>query len=105
MREYIVGSGLCAVIAVALCLTLRSSSIEDAVPLLLIPIVLLIAMRFGVLAGVMGTIASALIFAIYLFPPLHEAAVSDPHQKSNLAWLLLAGIALSGLFGHSPRSG
>lgn len=101
---YILGSALCAGVAFALCLTLRSSSIEDAAPLLLIPIVLLVAIRFGVLAGVVGTVASSLVFAVYLFPPLHRAAVSDPQQKSNLGWLLMAGIALSGLFGHWRQS-
>ncbi len=94
--------GLCSAMSAALCFTLRHSAIENAVPLLLIPIVVWVALRFGVLAGVLGTVVSALIFAMYLFPPLHHAAVSDPHQKNSLGWLLLGGIALSGLFG-APR--
>jgi len=55
--------------------------------------------RFGSLAGILGTIFSAIIFATFLFEPLGRLAVHDAVQKDNLMWMVLLGLALS-IFGR-----
>jgi K+-sensing histidine kinase KdpD len=72
---------------------------------LFLGIIVLVAIRFGVLAGIFGTITAALIFAVFLFEPRLSLAVQDSVAKSNLIWMLVAGIAISELVGHQSRSG
>ena len=94
------GSVLCAGAAAGLCTFFRNSSIKSAVPFLFLAVVLAIAARFGTAAGVLGTISSAVVFALLLFEPLHALAISDPAEKNSVAWMLVGGIVLSGFFGR-----
>lgn len=73
-------------------------------PLLFLPLVTIVAMRCGAVAGIIGTCSSSAILALYLFPPVRSLAVSNLDNRSALAWLVLGGIAISFLFGSStPR--
>jgi K+-sensing histidine kinase KdpD len=63
--------------------------------------VMVIFFCFGSLAGILGTLLSAIIFAVYLFEPFGRLAVHDQVQKNNLMWMVLVGLALS-LFGRPP---
>ena len=49
--------------------------------------------RFGSMAGVLGTILSGIIFALYLLEPLGRLAVHDTVQKNNLMSVVLIGLA------------
>lgn len=66
-------------------------------PLLFLGVVALVAIRLGNLAGILGTIAAALIFVGLMFEPRLSLAVHDSGAKSSLIWMLVAGIAMSEL--------
>jgi K+-sensing histidine kinase KdpD len=51
-----------------------------------------------------GAPLTAFIFAYYLFPPLHSFEVENAAAKSNLGWMVLAGIVISYLLAaQGPR--
>lgn len=93
----------CGVIAALLCVFFQQASFKHVLPICFLLVVVGIAIRFGYFAGVLGTILSALIFAVFLFEPLRKLAVQNQVAKSNLIWMLLGGLALSALFGNSPK--
>ncbi len=74
-------------------------------PLLFLAVVFVVAVRFGALVGILGTVAGALVFAYLLFPPVGRLAVEDASARGNLGWMLLGGIVISFLLapGHQPR--
>ncbi|HKT49226.1 MAG TPA: DUF4118 domain-containing protein [Candidatus Angelobacter sp.] len=74
------------------------------VPLAFTIVLLLIALLFGSRAGILGTVLAATIFAAFLFQPLGNLSVMDSSARSNLAWMLLIGVAFSFLFAP-PTSG
>ena len=69
-----------------------------------VAVVTVVALRFGSLVGILGSCASAAIFAFLLFPPIGSLEVKELHHRSNLAWFLVAGISISFLFGSHPPS-
>ncbi len=68
------------------------------VPLLFLGIITVVALRYGIAAGVIGCLASAFIFAFCLFTPTGSMGVAGNAARVNLGWLLLGGISLSFLF-------
>ncbi len=78
------------------------------VPFIFIAALVLVAMRCGALVGIVGSIVAGAIFAYLLYPPLHSVQVHDAGDRAQLAWVVLAGIALSYLFAgpgpHTPHS-
>jgi K+-sensing histidine kinase KdpD len=102
--KFVLGMGLCAAAAASLCFLFRNSSAKSTVPLLFIGLLFAVAVRFGALAGILGTISSAAIFALFLFEPLHRLAINNAGQKENVGWMLVGGIVLSGLFGRQLSS-
>ncbi len=74
------------------------------VPIAFLAIILLVSIRCGVSAGVLGSAVSVLIFALFLFPPLGSPAVANKSARSNLAWLVLGGLTISYLLGSTPGS-
>jgi len=87
-------------VAAASCvsLVLDVPSIEPSLPLLFLIIICAIAIKFGSMAGIGGTIAAGLTFAS-LLPPRWSLSVSNHAAKGHLIWMLLCGIILSDLFG------
>jgi len=98
----IYGMGLCTAAASALCLFLEKSSVKPSVPIYFLVVVVLVAFRFGALAGMLGTMMAAAIFALFLFEPLRSLAVHNVDARNNLICLLLFGVAVSELCGHPP---
>ncbi len=101
--ELILGSGLCAAIALLACPFVRGKPVEPLAPILFLAVVAVIAVRFGPGAGTLGTILSAIIFAEFLFEPIHSLAIHDPVERTNLAWLIMGGLAISNFFGRSKK--
>src|SRR6266568_89955 len=107
MRRWIyVGTGiiLCSAAAAALTalMLISRSPVRTFLPLMFLLVILLVALRFGSVAGMLGTVASAIIFAEFLFDPRFSLVVRDSAGRSNLIWMLIAGVALSELFGRRP---
>jgi integral membrane sensor domain MASE1 len=73
-----------------------------AVPITFLAIVFLVSVRCGVLSGILGSLAAALIFAMFLYPPLGSPQIESKAQRSNLGWLILGGFTISYLLGSSP---
>ena len=77
---------------------LYGSSLKFALPLFFLAVVLAVAHRFGTIAGVLGTVVAAVIFAACLFSPYGNLHVTNPQARESLNWMLLGGISLSFLF-------
>jgi integral membrane sensor domain MASE1 len=104
MRSWIrpaIGITLCVSIAAGLSAILEGSSLSRWLPFITLAVIVFVASRFGAVAGVLGTIAAAIVFAGFLFAPKLSLRVDDSAQRSNLIWMVIAGIALSDLLG--PR--
>jgi hypothetical protein len=65
--------------------------------------VILVSLRFGSVAGLLGTIGTALIFAAFLFHPLLSVKVDDAVERSNLIWMIIGGVSASELIGFRPN--
>ncbi len=66
-------------------------------------IVIVVAMRFGSAAGILGTLGAAVIFAEFLFHPLMSMKVGETAERSNLIWMIIGGISASELVGIHPK--
>jgi len=93
-----IGASLCAVAAFAVSELSMGHSWQTWAPLAFVAILLLTAALFGALAGILGTIVAAVIFATLLFKPVGSIHVSSEVARGNLAWMLLAGISYAFLF-------
>jgi K+-sensing histidine kinase KdpD len=100
----LVGAALCAGAALAASAVASGHPWQVWVPLVFSAVLLLIALFFGVRAGIAGTLLAALVFANFLFSPLGSIHVADGVARSNLGWMLLIGLAFSFLFAP-PTSG
>ncbi len=86
-----VGILVCVLLAVVASFLLPQ---RTAVPLLFIGVVFLVAYMFGSVAGMLGALASALVFA-YFSSPVGSFRMINASARSNLEWLLLIGIPAS----------
>ncbi len=96
---------VCAASAVVAGLLFGSRSSRFVIPIVFIALLVLGAMRYGALVGVVGSVLAGGIFAYLLYPPLHSLQVQDSGDRSQLAWVVLAGVALSYLLaGPGPHA-
>jgi K+-sensing histidine kinase KdpD len=73
-------------------------------PLWFVAVLVVLALRYGIAVGVIGSLLSAAIFATTLFKPVGSLWISDLAARQNLAWMVLAGVALSYLFAPSDSA-
>jgi K+-sensing histidine kinase KdpD len=102
-REYAVGTGICAFAAALGTVALHGSALKPLLPFLFLAIVILVSLKFGSVAGFLGTAGVALIFAALLFEPMLSVKVDNPIERSNLIWMILGGICASELIGLRPK--
>lgn len=102
--EGLIGVLLCASAAALVSLVFHSSPIKFVLPLVFLGLITVVALRFGIAAGVVGSLASAFIFAVFLFMPNGSLQVHNGAAKSSLGWLLMGGITLSFLFAPQKKS-
>jgi len=93
------GTICCSVVAACLIPLFSTSSIKSFLPIPFLLIIALVALGFGRGAGVLGTVAAALLFAGFLFEP-SGLAVGDPVAKRHLIWMLIIGIVFSDLLAR-----
>jgi hypothetical protein len=93
------GTVCCSVVAACLIPLFSESSIKSFLPIPFLLIIALVALGFGRGAGVLGTVAAALLFAGFLFEP-SGLAVGDPVAKRHLIWMLVIGIVFSDLLAR-----
>jgi K+-sensing histidine kinase KdpD len=102
--KLIAGLALCTVAALGLSASEMLHPWRLILPLAFVVILVLLALRYGLLVAVVGAPLTAFIFAYYLFPPLHSFEVENAAAKSNLGWMVLAGIVISYLLAaQGPR--
>lgn len=91
----VLGVLLCSAAAVGAAAGVAHRPWRVFVPFVFVVIIVLLATRYGMAVSVLGSAATALIFAYFLFPPLRSFRVDDSVARANLAWMLLGSIALS----------
>jgi len=93
------GTICCTVVAAGLIPLFNASSIKSFLPIPFLLIIVLVAFWFGRVAGVLGTLTAAFLFAYYLFEPA-GLAVADPVARDHLIWMLVVGITISHLLAR-----
>jgi hypothetical protein len=94
------GVGSCTLAAAALVAMFWESSFRSLVPFVFLGVIAYIAVRFGDIAGLVGTICSALVFASILFEPRPSLAISNPVDRNHLIVMIVIGICASELLGR-----
>jgi hypothetical protein len=97
------GAICCTIAAACLIPVFYASTVKAFLPIPFLLIIVLVAFRFGRAAGVLGTIAAALLFALFLYEP-PGLGVSDPAARSHLMWMLIIGIVISDLLTRFKMS-
>jgi integral membrane sensor domain MASE1 len=95
LKRGLAGSLVCAILAAVLAAAFRHSALSAELPLFCLGAIVLVAVRFGVAAGIIGSLLATLIFALAL---AKQPAVESETIRANLVWMLLGGISLSYLF-------
>ena len=103
--DVVIGILLCGSGASLMALIFHRSSYVALVPLWFLAVLFAVALRFGFLAGVLGSVLAALIFAVFLFHPYGSLSVENLSARSNLAWMVLGGLVFSYLLGPRRMSG
>ena len=99
LQSAFTGAGCCAVAAAGLSPVISQTHFTSFTPLIFLSVIFLVAARFGNFAGMIGTLAAALIFEIFLFEPRFSLLVDDPGARSHLIWMVVLGLIVSDLLG------
>ena len=97
------GTALCLGCAALFVALFQGSRWKVTVPLLFIVVIAVISRRFGAASGILGSLGSALMFANFLFEPLHSLYVAEEHQRQNLLLMLVGGMLLAEILGYQQR--
>ncbi len=98
----VAGIVLCVAVAAVLAALFGRHPASAMLPLLFIAVVFAIAMWFGTLVGITGSVLAALIFTYFLLPA-GRFAVANQAARNNIAWMLLAGIVISFLLAPTHQ--
>jgi integral membrane sensor domain MASE1 len=72
------------------------------VPLAFILVAVVAAARWGSLGALLGLVASAMLFALFLFSPIGSLHVNADVARRNLGWMLLLGLPSAYFFAKPP---
>ena len=95
-----VGAASCTAVAACLVPVFSGTTLSPAVPLLFLLVILYVALRFGNIAGIIGTVCAALVFASILFEPRPSLAISSPLERNLLFSMVILGTCASELLGR-----
>jgi hypothetical protein len=98
------GAASCTAVAGCLIPIFAGNAYRAIVPLLFLVVILYIALRFGHVAGIMGTVFAALVFEIFLFEPTLSFAIESPTARNHLISMVILGICASELLGRRKAS-
>ena len=98
------GLTICSTLAVGSAYLFSNHPLSVFLPLVFVIVIVAVAVRYGVMVGILGSITSAVIFAHLLYAPLHSIRVDDTAARASLAWMILAGIAIHYLVLPGLRS-
>jgi K+-sensing histidine kinase KdpD len=86
---------LLAAVAALASVFFAAPATRNLVPVVFVVVIVLVALRFGALVGILGSLVGAVIFARWLYAPLGSLRVEDAVARDHLGWMLLAGVSLS----------
>ncbi|HEX3107191.1 MAG TPA: DUF4118 domain-containing protein [Terriglobales bacterium] len=95
-----VGAASCTAAAGCLIPVFAGSDYRPLVPLLFLLVILYVALRFGHLAGIIGTVCAALVFEIFLFEPTLSLVINNPSARNHLISMVILGVCASELLGR-----
>jgi ABC-type proline/glycine betaine transport system permease subunit len=78
--------------------------LRSYVPLGFILVAVVVAERWGASGTILGLLASATLFAVFLFRPIGSLRVSAEAARGNLEWMLLLGVPAAYLFSKPPSA-
>lgn len=94
-----IGFVLCGLAASLLAILFWNSHYQILAPILFTFVVVGVAVRFGRVVGILGTLFGAALFALWLYPPFGSLRVSSQQARGSLNALLVGGLVLSYLLG------
>ena len=103
--DALIGIMLCGSAASLMAIVFHNGTSVKLVPLWFMAVLFAVALRFGFLAGVLGSTVAALIFAFFLFQPYGSLSVESLAARSNLAWMVLGGLVFSYLLAPRKLTG
>lgn len=101
--DTVIGALLCAIIASLLVLFTRGSDLRPIVPIVFICVIVLVSVRFSVLAATVGAVCATLLFAYFLFTPVGSFKVQKGEARNNLMWMLILGVP-AGYFAWASKA-
>jgi hypothetical protein len=94
------GAASCTALAGCLIPVFAGNTYRAIVPLLFLLVILYVALRFGHIAGIIGTVCAALVFEIFLFEPRLSLAIHNASARNHLISMVILGICASELLGR-----
>lgn len=94
------GAVSCTALAGCLIPVFAGNTYRAIVPLFFLLVILYVALRFGHIAGVIGTVCAALVFEIFLFEPTLSLAINNPSARHHLISMVILGICASEILGR-----
>ena len=94
------GAASCTAVAACVTPVFSGSELRSVVPFLFLLVILYVALRFGNIAGILGTICAALVFEIFLFEPRLSLSISSPAARNHLISMVILGICVSEILGR-----
>lgn len=94
------GAASCTAVAGCLIPLFARNTYQTIVPLFFLLVILYVAVRFGHIAGIIGTICAALVFEIFLFAPRLSLAIESRSARNHLISMVILGICASELLGR-----
>jgi K+-sensing histidine kinase KdpD len=94
------GAASCTATAGCLIPLFASNTYQTIVPLFFLLVILYVALRFGHVAGIIGTIGAALVFELFLFAPRLSLAIESRSARNHLISMVILGICASELLGR-----
>lgn len=98
-----IGTIFCAVLAGLATIFFPRNGHHAALPLIFVVVIAMAAKRYGVWAGVIGSVCAAFIFAYFWFLPVGSFSVSREAARNNLSWMLILGITVSYFLSFPER--
>ena len=87
-----IGAAFCGIIAAVLSLVMRHAGDKSLLPLIFIVVLVAAALRYGMLATILGAVLATTIFAYLLFVPVGSFKVQKGEARTNLTWMVMVGI-------------
>ncbi len=96
------GTVLSAILAALLTFLFHHSTLRGILPIAFIVVLVLLSRQFGFGVSLAGSLSAAIIFALFLFPPLGSTRVENDAARMNIAWMILGAVAVSYLLYPNP---